>query len=243
MATIHWVRRWTSVSTATRLRPRTFKGPNNPSAPQSGVYFFAKPAAGWSNATEDTKVISPGAVDDWFGWSTSLSGNGAVAVVGAPGTEINASLFQGAAYVFTGAAATPRASVSPASLTFASQPIGTTSAPKTVTVTNAGSAPLLITNVGVTGQFTADSELQVRVADRAGKQLLRERDVQAVLGWRRQRNADVHGQQRGHCRRRADCSAPGQWRSGQYDDDDRVTLPESRVREYFHARRGQRVGG
>ena len=221
----------------------TFKGTNNPSAPQNGVYFFAKPAAGWSNATEDTKVISPGAVDDWFGWSTSLSGNGAVAVVGAPGTEINASLFQGAAYVFTGAAATPRASVSPASLTFASQPIGTTSAPKTVTVTNSGSAPLPRHERRRHRAIHDYSELQVRVADRARKQLYGERDVQAVLGWRRQRIADVHGQQRGHCRRRADCSAPGQWRSGQYDDDDRVTLPESRVREYFHARRGQRVGG
>ena len=130
----------------------TFKGQDNPSAP--GVYFFAKPAAGWSDATEDTKVMSPGADGDWFGWSTSLSGDGAVAVVGAPGTEINASLFQGAAYVFTGAAATPRASVSPASLTFTSQPVGTTSAPKTVTVTNSGSAPLHVTNVGVTGHFT-----------------------------------------------------------------------------------------
>jgi hypothetical protein len=132
----------------------TFKGQNNPSAPQNGVYFFAKPAAGWSDATEDTKVMSPGAIGDWFGWSTSLSGNGAVAVAGAPGTEINANLFQGAAYVFTGAAPTPRASVSPASLTFASRPIGTTSAPQTVTVTNSGSAPLHVTNVGVTGHFT-----------------------------------------------------------------------------------------
>ena len=132
----------------------TFKGRTIRRLHKAAWYFFAKPAAGWSNATEDTKVMSPGAVGDWFGWSTSLSGNGAVAVVGAPGTEINASLFQGAAYVFTGAAATPRASVSPASLTFASQPIGTTSAPKTVTVTNSGSAPLHVTNVGVTGHFT-----------------------------------------------------------------------------------------
>ena len=121
---------------------------------KAGCTSSQSPRPGGRDATEDTKIISPGAVGDWFGWSTSLSGNGAVAVVGAPGTEINASLFQGAAYVFTGAAATPRASVSPASLTFASQPIGTTSAPKTVTVTNSGSAPLHVTNVGVTGQFT-----------------------------------------------------------------------------------------
>ena len=132
----------------------TFKGQAIRRLQKAAWYFFARPAAGWSDATEDTKVMSPGADGDWFGWSTSLSGDGAVAVVGAPGTEINASLFQGAAYVFTGAAATPRASVSPASLTFTSQPVGTTSAPKTVTVTNSGSAPLHVTNVGVTGHFT-----------------------------------------------------------------------------------------
>jgi hypothetical protein len=99
-------------------------------------------------------VVSPEVENDRFGFSASLSGNGAVALIGAPGTTIDANLFQGAAYIFTGTALTPGASVSPASLTFGPQPVGTTSAPQTVTLTNPGSAPLHVANVGVTGAFT-----------------------------------------------------------------------------------------
>lgn len=120
------------------------------------AYFFAKPAAGWANSTEDQSIIaSDGTAGNWFGDSTSLSGDGTVAVVGAPRTTVDFSPDQGAVYVFTGSAATARASVSPSSLTFGSLPIGTTSAPQTVTVSNTGSAPLQVTGVSVWGSFSS----------------------------------------------------------------------------------------
>ena len=48
---------------------------------------------------------------------------------------------------------TPQASVSTASLGFASQPIGTTSAVQLVTLTNAGAVPLSVTAIAATGDF------------------------------------------------------------------------------------------
>src|SRR5207302_984554 len=53
----------------------------------------------------------------------------------------------------TGAAPTTTASLSPASLTFASQTVGTTSAAQTVTLTNTGSAALAITTISTSGDF------------------------------------------------------------------------------------------
>jgi phosphoesterase family protein/Big-like domain-containing protein/ASPM-SPD-2-Hydin domain-containing protein/centrosomal CEP192-like protein len=50
----------------------------------------------------------------------------------------------------------PAVSLSPTSLTFASQTVGTTSAPQTVTLTNTGNAPLTITNIGVAGTNSGD---------------------------------------------------------------------------------------
>jgi hypothetical protein len=47
----------------------------------------------------------------------------------------------------------PRASLSPASLGFASQSVGVTSGPQPVTLTNAGNAPLTISNIATTGAF------------------------------------------------------------------------------------------
>jgi hypothetical protein len=48
-------------------------------------------------------------------------------------------------------------SLSPASLAFASQTVGTTSAPQQVTVTSAGSAPLAISGVTVSGDFAVST--------------------------------------------------------------------------------------
>lgn len=122
---------------------------------QTAAYFFAKPAAGWSTATESAKVLPWDALqEDWFGNAVTLSGDGSVAVIGAVGKEVDANLMRGVAYVFTGNATAPKAVVAPSSLSFAPQSIATTSTPKTVTVTNTGTAPLHVTNVSVIGQFT-----------------------------------------------------------------------------------------
>jgi hypothetical protein len=53
----------------------------------------------------------------------------------------------------TGIGPTTTASLSPASLTFASQNVGTTSAAQTVTLTNTGSAVLTITGISASGDF------------------------------------------------------------------------------------------
>ncbi|PYU92591.1 MAG: hypothetical protein DMG25_11805, partial [Acidobacteria bacterium] len=54
------------------------------------------------------------------------------------------------------AASTAAASLSPTSLTFASQNVGTTSAAQTVTLSNTGSAALSITSVAITGTNSSD---------------------------------------------------------------------------------------
>ncbi|MGA8021501.1 MAG: choice-of-anchor D domain-containing protein [Candidatus Acidiferrales bacterium] len=55
----------------------------------------------------------------------------------------------------TAVPAAPIASVTPATLTFATQAVGTTSGTQTVTLTNSGSAPLNLTNLAITGSNAA----------------------------------------------------------------------------------------
>jgi hypothetical protein len=120
------------------------------------AYLFAKPLSGWSTSTESEKVIaSDGMFGELFGFSTALSGDGTVALVGEPAATVGGNAVQGAAYVFTGSFATPTASVSPSNLTFGPRTVSTTSSPQTITVANSGTAPLHVTSVGVTGQFTS----------------------------------------------------------------------------------------
>jgi hypothetical protein len=52
-----------------------------------------------------------------------------------------------------------RVSLSNASVTFSSQPVGTTSSPQTVTLSNAGGAMLTITSIAVTGTNASDFDL------------------------------------------------------------------------------------
>jgi len=60
--------------------------------------------------------------------------------------------------LLTGTAASPpTATVSPGSLSFAGQAVGTSSAPQNVTLTNTGSTSLVITNIAANGDFAAAS--------------------------------------------------------------------------------------
>ena len=119
------------------------------------VYLYARPATGWASATESAKATALDSVaGDRFGNSISLANAGTIMAVGAPGATIGSNVDQGAAYVFTGSPTAPKASVAPSSLTFGSQPVGTTSGTQQVTVTNTGTAPLTVTSVSVTGPFT-----------------------------------------------------------------------------------------
>ena len=56
----------------------------------------------------------------------------------------------------TGTGAAPAVTFSPASLSFGTQKVGTTSAQKTVKLSNAGTAPLTITSIVVTGTNRSD---------------------------------------------------------------------------------------
>ena len=73
--------------------------------------------------------------------------------------------------VATGAA-TPTITLSPASLTFASQVVGSTSAAQAVTLTNTGSGPLSISSVGISGDFTATNNCGSSLAAQASCQII-----------------------------------------------------------------------
>jgi FG-GAP repeat len=63
---------------------------------QGAAYVFTRPASGWVNATQSTKLIAAGgASNDYLGFSVSVDGN--IAVAGAPATVGGNP---GAAYVF-----------------------------------------------------------------------------------------------------------------------------------------------
>jgi hypothetical protein len=128
--------------------PGTVPGPGT-------AYLFAKPLAGWSTSVESAQLFGQYDTGDEFGAAVALSGDGHVSLVGAPHETLNANVFQGASYVFTGSASAPVASVSPASLAFPSTTVGATSGPQTVTMTNAGGAPLHVTSVATTTGFVS----------------------------------------------------------------------------------------
>jgi uncharacterized repeat protein (TIGR01451 family) len=58
----------------------------------------------------------------------------------------------------TGTGIAPAITVSPTSLKFGSVPVGTTSAPQTVTVGNAGSSPLTVSSAGTSGPFAVSDD-------------------------------------------------------------------------------------
>jgi hypothetical protein len=117
---------------------------------QGSTYAFVRSATGWTNSTEATKFTAAEGP-----MSVSANSDGTAVVIGSPFATIGSNPREGAAYVFTGTAAAPTASVSPTSLTFGSQAIGTTSSPKTVTVANTGTGPLHVTGVAAAGPFTS----------------------------------------------------------------------------------------
>lgn len=125
------------------------------------VYLFARPANGWVSATESQKVsASDGAAGDNFGADIGLSNLGTVMVVGAPGATMGSNIGQGATYVMGGYAGTANASVSPSSLGFGTETVGTVSASQQVTISNIGNGSLHITGVAVTANFTTTQNCQ-----------------------------------------------------------------------------------
>jgi hypothetical protein len=112
---------------------------------QGAVYVFTKPRDGWSLlfGPPAAKLVPADAFNNTlFGRSVATSQLADKIVVG----EVNS----GVAYIF---AQGPLAALSSSSLSFNSQPVGTTSGPQTVTLTNNGSQPLTVTVVGITPGF------------------------------------------------------------------------------------------
>ena len=130
--------------------------PHYPGNSSGAAYVFVKPAGGWINSTENAKQQADDIVaGDNFGHAAAVSADGATWAVASPFATIGSNARQGSAYVFTGLADNPVAAVSPSSLMFGPSEDGYNPGPQTVTLTNAGAGPLIVTGVSVTGQFTS----------------------------------------------------------------------------------------
>lgn len=130
--------------------------PHTSGTSSGAAYVFVKPLAGWINSTENATLQADDIVaGDIFGHAAAVSADGATWAVTAPFATIGSNARQGSAYVFTGIADNPVAAVSPSSLMFGPSEDGQNPGPQTVTLTNAGAGPLIVTGVSVTGQFTS----------------------------------------------------------------------------------------
>jgi hypothetical protein len=71
---------------------------------QGAAYIFVEPTSGWANGNETAKLTaSDGGLNDFLGYSVSVSGNTVVA--GEPRATVNSNMDQGAAYVYVEPAA------------------------------------------------------------------------------------------------------------------------------------------
>jgi trimeric autotransporter adhesin len=130
--------------------------PHYPGTSAGAAYVFVKPVGGWINSTENAKRQADDIVaGDNFGHAAAVSADGTTWAVAAPFATIGSNARQGSAYVLTGLADNPVAAVSPSSLMFGPSDDGQNPGPQTVTLTNAGAGPLIVTGVSVTGQFTS----------------------------------------------------------------------------------------
>ena len=65
---------------------------------QGSAYIFIRSGASWIQQAK--LVASDGAVNDYFGWSVSVSADGACAVIGAIYDDVGANADQGSAYIY-----------------------------------------------------------------------------------------------------------------------------------------------
>jgi hypothetical protein len=123
-------------------------------------YVFAKPASGWTNATETVKFSESAGPNSIVSLSASdvtspihIRPPFLTIVAGEPSVEENSVIYPPLARIFTGYVLSSLPVVSGSELTFSSIAAGTSSA-QTVTLTNSGSAPLGISSVAATGAFS-----------------------------------------------------------------------------------------
>jgi len=108
------------------------------------AYVFGESSGTWSQQAE--LAASDGVGGSYFGWAVALDGT--TIVTGAPAHTVGSNASQGAAYVFVPPSTT--VTLSPASLSFGNQAVNTTSAAKTVTLKNTGTATLNNTSIAIT---------------------------------------------------------------------------------------------
>jgi hypothetical protein len=107
---------------------------------------FVQSGTAWGQQAELT--ASDGNPNDYFGDSVAVSGS--TAVVGAYYHTVGSNTQQGAAYVFAPGSNQTKVTLSPTSLSFGNEAINTTSAAKTVTLKNTGTATLDIDSIDIT---------------------------------------------------------------------------------------------
>jgi hypothetical protein len=111
---------------------------------RGAAFVFVQNANGtWSQQAELTVPNGGGAL----GFSVAVEGNTAVAGAANPVGHLNSP---GQAYVFASVPATVTGSVSPASLSFGNEAVDSTSAAKSVTLTNTGNSTMDISGIAVT---------------------------------------------------------------------------------------------
>jgi hypothetical protein len=107
-----------------------------------------------SNCPASPSTLSPGAtctISVTFSPTAAGGRSASLSVTdNAPGSPQSAGLSG------TGVALAPAVTLSPSSLTFSNQTVGTTSNTRMVTLTSSGTAPLSISNVGITGANAGD---------------------------------------------------------------------------------------
>jgi hypothetical protein len=142
-------------------QPLTVTGVILPSGPTAGEFPPSTPVTACALA-----VLAPGA-------SCSIAINFQPATTGLISTEVgfvdNSGFLTGSEQVVTvsgtGTGMAPILTVSPASLSFGTQPVGVTSGTQTVTLTNAGSALLNLMGIAITGNASTNFGFFVKGAN------------------------------------------------------------------------------
>jgi FG-GAP repeat/Abnormal spindle-like microcephaly-assoc'd, ASPM-SPD-2-Hydin len=119
---------------------------------QGAAYVFLESGGTWSQQQELT--ASDGAANDQFGYSVAISGTTVAA--GAHGHQVGWDPAQGAVYVFVPGSST--VSFSPSSLSFGNETVSDTTAARTVTLKNTGTATLTIRSIIASQGFAISSK-------------------------------------------------------------------------------------
>ena len=136
---------------------KTGTGSGTVTSSPAGISCGATCSAGFSSGTSVTLLASPAAGSNFTGWSGACTGTGSCIV------SMSAARSVAAAFDAVGTAV----SLSPTSLSFAAQAVGTTSVAKTVTLTNTGGAVLNIASILVYGNFDGTTTCGATLAQAA----------------------------------------------------------------------------